>query len=69
MESRNFILLIGLLLASTVGVIWLAVRRRNRLHECEICHKRVRVVKGRCAQCGTPIMFSLIRQSAKSPPE
>jgi predicted amidophosphoribosyltransferase len=69
MESRKLILLIGVLLAAAVGVIWLAARRRSRLHECEVCHKRVRVTKGRCAQCGTPIMFSLIRQAAKPSPK
>jgi len=69
MQSRNLILLIGLLMAAAVTVIWLAARRRSRLHECEVCRKRVRVSKGRCVQCGTPIMFSLIRKAAKSPPK
>lgn len=69
MGPRNLILLIGLALAVLVAVVWLAVRRRSKMHQCAICGKRVRASKGRCPECGTPIMFSLLRKAAKIPPK
>jgi predicted amidophosphoribosyltransferase len=67
MALRNLILLIGVLLAAVVGLVWLAARRRRKVHQCAVCGKRVRAAKGRCLECGTPIMFSLLRKAAKIP--
>jgi predicted amidophosphoribosyltransferase len=69
MEPRNLILLIGLAAVVLVVIVWVAVRRRSKMHLCAICGKRVRASKGRCPECGTPIMFSLLRKAAKIPPK
>jgi predicted amidophosphoribosyltransferase len=69
MEPRNLILLIGLAAVVVVAFVWIAVRRRSKMHLCAICGKRVRASKGRCPECGTPIMFSLLRKAAKIPPK